>query len=289
MSWQLLPGDLIVLLGQYLCYQDRFAWAGICKRFWAYRSGIMRPSEELISRAYGWHYMSARKMLADAFSLLIWRDMPTIRCFFDETIPDHFMYPPYSVCVYSWFREHFDLIMSSPIFRDYFLNPHRKSQRIYRASLINENTHRWRSNSDLPVYLDAMNWQLVLENWCRHLCLEPHNEEPDKHSWHCRNMSMMNYLYLQTYIDPNVDPVIARIIKRHYRPTQEQIYKAVRVYITGNFHPNYQQEWENLLHLLLRQFPIPKPYQQRVKRVCRRVKAKHWRPTLPVGLFPFEL
>ena len=273
MSWNLLPGDLIVLIGQYLGYRNRRTWTCVCRRFWIYRSALMIPSEELKYRVYnGWKYLSGNAMLSDASSLLICRDMPTVCLFFDQIIlGHHFMYPPFGL-VYFWIQKYIDPIMNSPRLSNHFLNPNYKSQRVYRMALVNANTYRSRNNNEeFPVYLDAVDWRLVLENWCRNKYLEIYRVD-NRQSWLLRNMSMMNYLFLQTHTDPNVDPVVSRIIKRHYRLTQEQVYKAVGVYIRGDFERYYHEEWETLLSLLLKQFPLSTPYRRRTKLLCQHYK-----------------
>lgn len=286
-----------MLIGQYLCHRDRLVWTHTCKRFRIYTPILMAPFKELGERIYCWPYIDPYLILTDASHVLKGQHLPWVRrCF--EMMIGYFGSPE----LYEFFREHFDLIMTSPPVRKYFLHSHIKQIHyqhftykdthqchMYQRCLIRENTLRWVSNSDLPVYLEVVDWRQVLENLCNNKYQVPWRHG-NMRPWHWCNMSMMNYLYLQTHTNPDVDPAIARIIRQHYRPTQEQVYKAVRMYITSNYWLIFQDDWELLLGLLLKEFPLLKPYQQRTKRLFRNHKECHqFRPLLKAEVFPFDI
>lgn len=282
MLWSLLPGDLIVFIGQYLPYRQRYTWINVCKRFQCFRERIMKPSEALIEQVYNGHYNDYRIILADASNLLICQHIPTISHFFEVSIHK------YSIestvwGFYGWLQSRLDMIMRSPSLREYFIH---KSPLVYRRCLIHENTNRTseRLAKELPVYLEIVDWRSVLNNWLySRVRIQPYRKSIYDLEWNCRNMSMMNYLYLQTHTNPNVDLVVSRIIKQHYRPTNCQVYKAVRLYILGDYAGTYRDDWETLLRLLLKEFPLSEQYQQRAKRLFHgHYHRKHLRPNRPL-------
>lgn len=291
MSWQLLPGDLIVLIGQYLDIRDILAWTHVCKRLQTYLPTLLK---ELGGRNY---YGNDRKLLRKHTSdILKSRHLPLIR--------QHFNHMPLWVntnnvpwWVPDLFREHLDLIVTSPSLREYFLQSEHSLSRYYRCRLVDANMFRVTSDNELPVYFELINWRELLYSLYRRKYWKEGYLLP-RYPWYPRNMSMMNYLFLQTYTDPEVDPVIARVIRQHYRPTQRQLYKAVRMYLKGNVDwLNYRMDWETLIRLLLRQFPLSELSRQRVRSLyhnaIHNAIHNHYPQThgcyVDPSVFPFDL
>lgn len=288
MSWELLPGDLIVLIAQYLSDSDCIKWGGLCKRFWRYRSDILRPSDKVIERLHSYHYHLFDELRSDLYKIMLWRDMPTVRYLFDVTIPKQMaLYGEHGRSIYWWLQDHLGSIMSFPDLRNYFLHPCGNTQRMYQTALTRMNTRYWRGNMDHAVYLDAVNWRLVVEDY--------YNDNVRDDDVYLsvivrrRNMSVMNYLYLQTYSNSGFDPVIARIIKHRYRPSSTTVFIVAKEYIKMHYNRRYQKEWETLLRLLLRRFPLSDSHCKRVKWLYRAHKDRK-RTYLPESsVFPFDI